>query len=234
MAPGPIARLDADLPFYDTNVFLIVCLSTRFARAMRSNGNRGRPEGRSAGVTARVFKATMALLEKRGFAAVTYQDVAALAGVSRATIYRHWPDTAALVADAVGATAAERIEVSDTGSLEGDLGAILRQIADFIASPTGAAAIVAGLSLPTPADDETVSDRWPQRWSEIEPIFVRAQARGEWNGQNDGQLLFATLAGALYFRRIVMRRRIDQAWILAVIRRLLPPRAVSATAHPQA
>jgi AcrR family transcriptional regulator len=82
---------------------------------------------------------------ERGFPAVTFQEVAARAGVGRATLYRRWDDPAALVADAVRASAADRIRVADTGSLSGDLRHILELIARFIASPLGSASLIASL-----------------------------------------------------------------------------------------
>lgn len=201
----------------DTNVSFNSLLSTRVALAMTPSTIKGRPGGRTAEVAAKIFKATMGLLEAGGFTAVTYQAVAERAGVGRATLYRRWPDTATLVADAIQATAAERIEIADTGSLQGDLSTILHQIGVFISSPTGAATLVAVLNLPLREGDDGRGPGWTQRWAEVEPIFARARLRGEWREDADAEVLFATLAGALYFRRIVMGRQIDRRWIDAVL-----------------
>ena len=175
-----------------------------------------RPGGRTAEVTQRVFAATMDLLVVGGFESVTFQEVAERAGVGRATLYRRWPNPAALAADAIRATAAEQIVIPDTGSLRGDLALILNDIARFLSAPVGKAALVAGLTL-NPA--ETVQDgtSWTARWSQVRPIFVRAAARGELAEGSAPEVVFAALAGALYFRLLVMNLPVDAAWAEQVL-----------------
>ena len=69
-------------------------------------------------------------LQAEGYAALTIDAVARAAGTSRAVIYRRWPGRAALVLAAVRAHAGTVVgHVPDTGSLEGDVLALLHEFA---------------------------------------------------------------------------------------------------------
>lgn len=181
-----------------------------------------RPGGRTSEVTSRVFKATMALLEEAGISAVSFQRVAERADVGRATLYRRWPEPTFLVADALAATAADRIKIRDTGSLRGDLVAMLEQIGAFIDSPTGRAAIIAGLSgREQPEFAKLARQLWERRREDVAPIFERAKKRGELAPEVDADVLFALAAGALYARMIVMAKPIDTEWVESVVDQLV-------------
>ena len=187
------------------------------ASPLRKAANR-RTGGRTSEVTSRVFEATMTLLEEGGISSVTFQRVAELADVGRATLYRRWPEPTFLVADALAATAAERIRISDTGSLRGDLAAMLEQIGRFIDSPKGRAAIIAGLTgRDQPEFARLAAQLWERRRNDVTPIFERAKARGELDASSDGDILFSLAAGALYVRMIVMAQPINDDWINQVI-----------------
>jgi AcrR family transcriptional regulator len=72
-------------------------------------------------------------LQREGYAAFTIDAVARAAGTSRAVIYRRWPGRASLVLAAVRAHTGTVVgHVPDTGSLEGDVLALLRQLAERI------------------------------------------------------------------------------------------------------
>ncbi|MGW3958334.1 TetR/AcrR family transcriptional regulator [Amycolatopsis sp. NPDC005003] len=69
-------------------------------------------------------------LQSEGYAAFTIDAVARAAGTSRAVIYRRWPGRAALVHAAVRARTGTVVEhVPDTGSLAGDVLALVRELA---------------------------------------------------------------------------------------------------------
>jgi len=71
-----------------------------------ANGNRGastRSPGRPRSEEARIaiLRSTLKLLGENGFSDLTIEDVAAHASVGKATVYRWWPNKAALIADAM-------------------------------------------------------------------------------------------------------------------------------------
>lgn len=179
---------------------------------------RTRPGGRTAAVTRRLFEAVMELLVEGGFEAVTFQAVAERAQVGRATLYRRWPNPAALVAEAIRATAALRITIPDSGSLRSDLNIILNDIARFLSDPVGKAALVAGLTLSRNiADEARAVASWANRWSEVSPVFAKAMSRGEFDEGGDPEAMFAAIAGTLYFRLLVMNLPVDPPWIEQVL-----------------
>jgi AcrR family transcriptional regulator len=86
---------------------------------------RGRP--RSEKARAAILHSAAELLLEHGLDAVSMDAVAQDAGVSKATIYRWWSTKEALALDALYAEWAEHSTADvDTGSLRGDLIALLR------------------------------------------------------------------------------------------------------------
>lgn len=77
-----------------------------------------------------VLEASVDVLGHSGYAAFSFEDVAARAGVSRTTIYRRWPTKQDLVRAALLRFAEQRPQVADTGSLRGDLEQSLRACFD--------------------------------------------------------------------------------------------------------
>lgn len=92
-----------------------------------------RPDPRIARSRAAVLRACVDLLVERGAAGATIEAVAERAGVAKTTVYRQWPDQAALVRDAFAATLTP-YEPPDTGSLRGDLVELVRGLARALAA----------------------------------------------------------------------------------------------------
>jgi AcrR family transcriptional regulator len=68
-----------------------------------------------------ILEATIDILARSGYAALSFEDVASRAGVSRTTIYRRWPAKPDLVRAALLRLAEEYPAGRDTGSIRGDL-----------------------------------------------------------------------------------------------------------------
>ncbi|MDW3098216.1 MAG: TetR/AcrR family transcriptional regulator [Alphaproteobacteria bacterium] len=178
-----------------------------------------RPGGRTAENSRRIHDATIELLVEGGFEAVTFQEIARRAGVGRATLYRRWDSPSMLIRDAVLDIVETEIFPVDTGTFHGDLVQLLRQIGRFISGTVGVAAMITTLSNPGAPRDMTVNPGiWVSRLEAIAPIFQRAIKRGELDPDQDVEALFASLAGALYFRIIVMTEPVDDAWIERVLK----------------
>jgi AcrR family transcriptional regulator len=60
------------------------------------------------------------ILLNEGWDALTQRRVAEVAGIGRATVYRHWPDRISLLVD-VCTTEANRVHTVPTGDLRHDL-----------------------------------------------------------------------------------------------------------------
>jgi AcrR family transcriptional regulator len=84
-----------------------------------------------------VLAAARELLAEGGLPAATTDAISKRSGVSKATIYNHWPSRIALAAEAFGLQMAEAIPLPDTGSAAGDLTEQVRRVSDFYASGAG-------------------------------------------------------------------------------------------------
>lgn len=123
---------------------------------MAETTRRGRP--RSAESRGRILSAVAEILVSDGYEAVTTRAVAARAKVSRQTIFRWWPSTPALVAEAVreGAIVLEYPRVPTTGNLEADF---VQWVEGFLASAQSAKTIAVSRALAAAAAlDEEEAD----------------------------------------------------------------------------
>ncbi|MGX2996492.1 TetR/AcrR family transcriptional regulator [Streptomyces sp. JNUCC 64] len=164
-----------------------------------SPSSRGRP--RDPRSHEAIVSATVELVTGLGYAATSIGAVAARAGVGKDTVYRRWRGKPELVYEAVFTTT-DHTPVPDTGTLTGDLTALLRGLVDEFRSPAAAAALP-GLLADFAADPEL---RERIRGEFLAPskarllvVFERAVARGEVAAGPPVDLLLDTLAGAVFF-----------------------------------
>ena len=88
---------------------------------------------------AAIRAAALTLTRERGYAAMTVDDVATLAGVSRRTVFNHFSSKADLLVLAPEAPEPQALEafVNGTGTLLEDLGALLASGAEVVESERG-------------------------------------------------------------------------------------------------
>ena len=98
---------------------------------------RGRGRPRSTEAEAAILKATLQLLERKPLRKVTADAIARRAGVSKATIYKWWPNKSLVALDAYLAGMTERVPLPDTGSAEVDFSEQLKSVMSFYRSPMG-------------------------------------------------------------------------------------------------
>jgi AcrR family transcriptional regulator len=162
---------------------------------------RGRP--RSEKARKAVLDAAAELLLARGLSAVSMDAVAERAGVSKATIYRWWPTKETLALDALYSEWDARPHPRDTGSLRGDLLALLRPWARLASSrPYGR--VIAALVTEAQTDPVFAAE---YRHRVVEPrrdqaraIFRRAIERGEIPADTKIEVALDLLYGPLYHR----------------------------------
>src|SRR4051794_41663433 len=95
-----------------------------------THGGRPRDPSRDGVIRAAILR----LLAEVGYGALTMAAVASEAGVGKATIYRRWRTKQDLVVDTISDLNRAEAATPDTGSLEGDLRAMLHS---FVAVITG-------------------------------------------------------------------------------------------------
>ena len=129
-----------------------------------------------------ILDAAMELVAEIGYNRITMDAVATRAQASKATMYRKWPGKAELVAEGLRRCCdADAAGVPDTGSLQGDLAAVVAQMSDGIAGDNGA--LFLGL-LEAFRDDDVLRGLFNQqvtgRCGEVAATLLdRALERGE-------------------------------------------------------
>jgi AcrR family transcriptional regulator len=109
------------------------------ATAVPSADHRTRPRRRGHALDLAILKATIAEIEISGYAGLSMERVAERARASKASLYRRWPSKVELVMDAIYGLLPDPAKAADTGSLRGDLLALLRSAAEMLAGPGGTA-----------------------------------------------------------------------------------------------
>jgi AcrR family transcriptional regulator len=143
--------------------------------------HRAGPRRRGTALTDAIFRATLDELADVGYAGLTMERVAARAGTGKASLYRRWASRMELAVAAVYHVLPDPETPPDTGSLRGDVLAVLRHAAELLAGPAGEA--LRGLLADTLRDRADAADlrRHSQGTSRraMAEIVRRAAARGE-------------------------------------------------------
>jgi AcrR family transcriptional regulator len=136
---------------------------------------RGEERGRA------ILAAVVELLGEAGYEAMTMDAVAARAHASKTTIYRRWRSKPELVKAAVDGYMAGRLPTSaDTGSLRGDLMAVMRAMRGHLTDEF--LAMMAGLLHAMRTDPElagVLRSHLADDYSAALPLIRRAAGRGE-------------------------------------------------------
>ncbi|MFD9945125.1 TetR/AcrR family transcriptional regulator [Nonomuraea sp. NPDC059023] len=101
--------------------------------------HRKQPRRRGEALHAAIFRATLDELAEVGYAKLTMERVAERARTGKASLYRRWPTRLELVMAAVYSVLPDPSDVADTGSLRGDLLALLRHTAAALDGAPGEA-----------------------------------------------------------------------------------------------
>lgn len=162
---------------------------------------RRRVGGRSARVREAVLQTTLELLAE-GVEAVSIGAVAQRTGVHETSIYRRWGTKENLALDALLAYSEQEIPLADTGSLHGDLVALGRLLAAYLASPLGKALtrIAGGAVAVDPALAAVRTAFWARRFELVSAIFDRALERKELPCSTDTALALEAFISPFYFR----------------------------------
>ena len=173
-----------------------------------------RPPGRPRSERARraILRAANELLEGGGFAAVTVEAIAERAGVSKATVYRWWPNRAAVVMDGFLSTVSSEVPFPHTGHAQEDLRLHMRRLTEAFGGRMGrtvAALIAEGQADPELA--EALRSRWLSvRRTEAREILELGIARGELREDLDLEVAVDVLYGPIYYRLLVGHAPLDE------------------------
>ena len=169
-------------------------------------------------VTEALTRALFIKWAESGYAALSLEAVAKLAGVGKAALYRRWPSKLAMVLDRLDAVGLRLTDASDQGSLVGDVRALLLAIRRLLRHPL-VRRIVADLHselVRTAELREAVRSFQVSRRELADAILKRAIARGELPADLDFELAKDMLVAPLYWRMVVLGRPATRHYIDAL------------------
>ena len=182
-----------------------------------------RPGGRSARVRASVFEATLRELGAFGWGALSVERIAERSGVHKTTIYRRWGSADQVALEALLERGSDEIPIPDTGALLGDLLALGRSIAANLSDPIGRAVAAAVVGEPDSAAlIQLADDFWSVRFLAARAIVDRAVARGEVGAPVDADHVVESIASQIWFRVMVRRRAVGDAWLAGITEAAMP------------
>lgn len=167
----------------------------------------------------RVLTTTLDLLTETGLGELTIDDISRRSGVAKTTIYRHWANRSALVIDACSRMTDAQEAPPETGSFEGDLRAILTDIADLLGTARWSSILPSIVSAaehdPEFADVHSRIQRGHA--APLRAALDRAARRGEIPPAADRSAITAALLGPLFYRRWFSREQIDAEFVEIII-----------------
>lgn len=193
-----------------------------------------RPGGRTARTRAAVRDAVLTGLAEHGYPALTVEYVAEHSGVHKTTLYRRWGSLEGLVADALDLAGEDAWTPPDTGSLDGDLRALAREVVDSFSDPAVAAAPTAfvGAAFQSERAAEALRAFYTERFTRCEAVVERALARGDAPQGTDAGAVVRAVSAPLFLRLFVTREPLDAALADQSARATLAAVAAGAFAPP--
>jgi len=168
---------------------------------------RGRGRPRDPETDTKITSAAAALLLMRGFDKTTVDEVAARAGVGKATVYRRWPSKDDLAVAAMESLFSAEFPEADTGAIETDLAASYRAVIAFVNTTTGAGFL--RMAIMESIRDERISALYrastERRETETRKTLERAIERGEVRADVDLDAAVQWLGGVVMSRAIIGR-----------------------------
>lgn len=181
------------------------------------NTKRGRP--RNADAEKAILAASYDLLLENGFGAVTIEKIAERARVSKATIYKWWPNKAAVIMDGYLSAAAERLPVPDTGSVFNDVFIHANNLSTFLTSQEGKIITeIIGEGQFDPGLAEAYRTRYfnPRR-IEARLLLKRGIERGELKESLDVDVSIDLVYGPIFYRLLVIGEKLDETYIRTLV-----------------
>lgn len=151
-----------------------------------------------------ILKAALELLAEVGFERMSIEAIATRAGVGKTTIYRRYGSKEELVADAIESLR-EEVVIPDTGTLWGDMDALIQKAAQITLNPLGrqtvAMIISSASSNPQFAQIYWIKYLQPRQQA-FAVVIERAKVRHEIEADTDPALVFDTMSGIMLYAQI--------------------------------
>lgn len=164
----------------------------------KSTGCRRNPATSQA-----IIAAAAGLLQEKGYARFTIEEVARRAGASKSTIYRWWSSKMHLLLDIYGADVEKLIVIPDFGDVEREIIHLVRAIWKlWRETPSGQAyrSMIAEAQADPAAIVQFRARFLPERRRPLLHTLQRASARGELRSDADLEIVIDLLFGFCWYR----------------------------------
>ena len=175
-----------------------------------------------------ILEAALEGLAEVGYDRLSMDEIAARAHAGKGALYRRWPSKAALVVDAIIAWREARgpMRAPDTGSLQGDLDAMVEAIPEFDEAAKRQVAVFHGLATAASRDSELKQALATQVLGRprriLAEVFERARSRGEIAADRDLELI-PDIVIALNMYRVMQGECPDHQYVERVFRTIINP-----------
>lgn len=181
---------------------------------------RGRPRCEVA--KTRILEAGLELLEEMAFADITTDAIAERAAASKATIYRWWPNKAAVLVEALREAVAQELPFPDTGDLRED---IRLQLRNFVKLLTGRRGRIFKAFVAAAQSDPEVFQAFETVWRNPRRATAKAglerHRRKGLREDVDLDLVMDSMYGPLYYRLLIGGGRLSESYADALAELLL-------------
>jgi AcrR family transcriptional regulator len=181
----------------------------------------GRP--RNEEVRTKIIEAALALLEENGYAKVTCDAIAQRAGCGKATIYRWWPNKAAVVINAFAESVLPELPNQKLSCLRDYVSGHLQRFTRVLMGRNGRilAAVIAGAQ-----DDPEVAEAFLAHW--LRPrravsrrILAEYQNEGQLPPDYDIEIVLDAMYGPLHFRLMVRHEQLTPEYAAGLAKVIL-------------
>lgn len=181
----------------------------------------GRPRSEETRKT--ILATAYKMLIEEGFTTVTVEEIAKRAGVSKATIYKWWPNKAAVVLDGFFEATANLLPIPDTGSVKEDLFIQVNNLTSFFLSSKGKGItelIAAGQF------DSSIAEEFRKRYiiprrQITRSLIERGIDKGQLTRDIDIDLLIDMLYAPTFYRILITGESINEEYIHKVLNQTL-------------
>lgn len=166
---------------------------------------------------AAVLAETYRQLTQSGISGVSIDEVSRASGVSKTTIYRHWPSRSALLIDACSRLGNAQ-KAPDHGDLRKDVHALAAHLAEQLRTAAWAS-VYPSIIDAAERDPEIAATQAKLHEGFIAPfnaVVERAKARGEIARGTAATDLIAAIVGPLFYRRWFSKEAIDDRFVNAI------------------
>lgn len=178
---------------------------------------RGRP--RNVETQNSILSSSYDLLLEKGFGAITVEKIAERAGVSKATIYKWWPNKAAVVMDGFMSAAAARLPLPDTGSVFNDVIIHAMNLVRFLTSREGKiiTELIGEGQLDLGLAEAYRTRYFNPRRLEARDLLKQGVQRGELQENLDLELCIDLIYGPIFYRLLLTGEKLDDAYVQGLV-----------------